>query len=140
MKMKLRPRYYCDYCRKCSGRKDVISRHETGCTANPNRVCGCCRLAAMKQHSLEELLAALRDDMKNYGTYSPHDDGESCHLSAAPSLITLIKPFDNDSLFCPACMLAALRAANASLSDFVFKDRMAAWMNEFGRVRDGGFI
>lgn len=134
MKTVLRPRYYCEYCKKSGGRKDIIAKHETGCTANPNRVCGCCRLAAMKQPSIDELRNALNEDAKEFGEYSPHDDGESVHLRNAPTLMALITP--NDRLYCPACMLTVLRACNASLAGFDFKESMASWMNEFGTMRD----
>lgn len=87
---KLRPRYYCEHCKKSGGRKDVIARHEAGCTANPSRVCGCCRLAGMKQHSIEDLRIALWEDAKDFGEYSPHDDGESVLLRNAPMLMALI--------------------------------------------------
>lgn len=42
MRTVMRPRYYCDYCNKGSGSPSAMRRHERGCTANANRVCGMC--------------------------------------------------------------------------------------------------
>lgn len=34
--------YYCDFCRKRGQRSDVIRKHESRCTGNPDRYCGFC--------------------------------------------------------------------------------------------------
>ena len=42
MHIKMRPRYYCDHCRKASGSKPAMAIHEAHCTANPDRTCRMC--------------------------------------------------------------------------------------------------
>lgn len=42
MRMKMRPRYYCDHCGRGSGSASFIRRHEPTCTANPSRKCRMC--------------------------------------------------------------------------------------------------
>jgi hypothetical protein len=37
-------RYKCEYCGKIGGSKYHMAKHERGCTKNPNRVCGLCRV------------------------------------------------------------------------------------------------
>jgi hypothetical protein len=77
-------RYYCDYCDKggCSG--GVMAKHERGCTRNPERQCGLCRVAKLEQKPTAELLAALND-------------------GGVDAVLEL-------SLGCPACVVAAIHA------------------------------
>lgn len=136
MLTKMRPRYYCEHCKKAGGRKDVIQRHETGCTANPNRVCGCCRLAAQKQPSIAELKAAISKDAEladqREACRDPWDISDTIEM---PTLLSLITP-SGSALACPACVLTALRATDSSMQGFDFAKSMAAWMSEFGSVRE----
>lgn len=85
MKRKKVWRYYCEHCGKsgCSG--GHIAKHERGCTANPERVCGMCRAAELDQQSLATLIGAL-----------------------AAGGLDQLRDF---AMSCPACMLAAIRQA-----------------------------
>ena len=91
MKTVMRPRYYCDHCNKGSGSPSAMRRHERGCTANPNRVCGMCALQA--------------------------DDGGA---EPAPHRDELVRILDSSGFTemcsaangCPACILAAIRTKN----------------------------
>lgn len=77
-------RYRCDHCRKTSGSAPAMKRHESGCTANPQRRCGMCK---QNQHTpLPDLIAALGAGDKA-GVDALRDAAEGC----------------------PACMLAAIR-------------------------------
>lgn len=91
MRTVMRPRYYCDHCSKGSGSPSAMRRHERGCTANPQRICGMCSMLAREggpepAPPLPVLLSAL------------DADGFSAMCELA-----------ND---CPACILAALRTKN----------------------------
>lgn len=44
MKTVLRPRYYCDFCKKSGGGSHAMKTHEAHCTNNPNRDCRMCAL------------------------------------------------------------------------------------------------
>ena len=57
MRMAMRPRYYCDHCKKVSGSPSAIRRHESGCTANPGRVC------AMHEKVTGGEVAPTRDEL-----------------------------------------------------------------------------
>lgn len=91
MRTAMRPRYYCDHCNKGNGSPSAMRRHEAGCTLNPQRVCGMCRMQA--------------------------DDGGP---EPAPSRDELIRVLDAEGFAamskaangCPACILAVLRTKN----------------------------
>lgn len=131
MKTIMRPRHYCDHCKKSGGRKDIIASHEASCTANPNRVCGCCRIAANKQPTIEQMREALSrdyvppdvpiaDDYDGPDIWSTH--GDMKHLREVTK-------------GCPACILAAFRQLGAAAS-FDFQKEMAAWMEQYGQNHD----
>jgi hypothetical protein len=77
----MRPRYYCEFCKKAGGSPSHIKRHEAGCTNRPDRVCGMCKAQREPQTPLHDLLAA------------------------AGNLEALREAANG----CPACMLAAIR-------------------------------
>lgn len=91
MRTAMRPRYYCDHCNKGNGSPSAMRRHERGCTANPQRVCGMCSMLAR--------------------------EGGPC---PAPPLPLLIQELDDKGFKamcelangCPACILSALRTKN----------------------------
>ena len=94
MRTAMRPRYYCDHCNKGNGSPSAMRRHERGCTANPQRVCGMCakmRSADAPAPSRDELLQVM------------DRDGFKAMCEAA----------DN----CPACILSALRVRNMPHDD-----------------------
>lgn len=84
MKMAMRPRYYCDFCKKGNGSASAMKRHESSCTLNPNRVCRMCSLAESAPVSLAVLLHTL--DTEGFSAMRELCNG------------------------CPACTLAAIRA------------------------------
>ena len=99
MKAKKRWRYYCDYCKKSGGSAHYIKKHEKGCTANPNRICGYCETSGNAQVGIKELADVLRAF------------AELCHLNPgddndwSPAIDALKEATNN----CPACILAAIR-------------------------------
>lgn len=94
----VRTRYYCGFC-ESAGRlkgfwtKPKAERHERGCTANPDRVCGLCTEVAeliggkSEQRPISELVAVLSEDKPEWGFKE-------------------LRLLANN---CPACILAALR-------------------------------
>lgn len=101
-------RYYCDFCSRGMFRKPDMEKHERGCTANPNRVCGLCERVGEITHPFEKLIEAL-------------------HEGGIDGLSKLVES-------CPACMLAGTRAANKlSPSEpywFDYKAAHEAWWKE----------
>lgn len=83
MRSALRTRYYCDHCGKGSGSPSYMRRHESGCTANPQRICGMRRAAGLPQVPASELTATLQAE------------GFAAMCAAANN--------------CPACILSVLR-------------------------------
>ncbi len=125
MRMVMRPRYYCDHCKKAGGSGGHIRRHELGCTANPARSCGICRAGQFTPKPLYELTALCT--ARSVSHYDPTMDWSWRTLDAA-ALQALRDAADN----CPACMLAAMRQSKAfaSREEFNFKDELAAvWKN-----------
>jgi len=87
-------RYYCDFCKKANGSAYHMRNHETGCTANPGRVCGMCRISGGLQIPMTELLGCIGKD-------------------GAESLKQLKAVTEN----CPACILAAIRVSGVNELD-----------------------
>jgi len=87
----MRPRYYCDHCNKGNGSPSAMRRHERGCTANPQRVCGMC--AKLAEEGGPEP-APPRDELVRI----MDEQGFTAMCEAANK--------------CPACILAALRTKN----------------------------
>ncbi len=83
----MRPRYYCDHCNKGSGSHSHMRRHERGCTANPQRVCGMCKYASTKANKTPAELVEILDT-----------EG--------------FKALCEEVYDCPACILSALRLKN----------------------------
>ena len=115
MRTVMRPRYYCDYCNKGNGSPSAMRRHERGCTLNPHRTCGMCKMLA--------------------------DVGES---KPAPPRDELVRIMDTQGFAsmcaaandCPACILAAIRQAGLSgIISFDFKGELKSFwsgMNQTG--------
>jgi hypothetical protein len=88
----MRWRYYCDFCGKVGGSSYHMLNHERACTKNPDRVCGLCDLAELRQQPMPVLIEAL-----GYG------DAEGLErLRDAAGANEVGKG-------CPACILAAIR-------------------------------
>ena len=59
MKSQMRWRHYCDHCKKSTGTKPAMVKHEAACTANPERVCTMCSRMGEVQLSMTALQEAL---------------------------------------------------------------------------------
>ena len=88
MRREKRWRYYCEFCKKSGASGGHIAKHERGCTANPNRVCGMCKVSGEDQLPLTDLVAIL-------GKGTPDE----------------VETLGQRIGFCPACMLSAVRAS-----------------------------
>ncbi len=91
MRTAMRPRYYCDHCNKGSGSPSAMRRHESGCTANPQRRCGMCMLLA--RENIEQP-APPRDELRKV----LDAEGFTAMCEAANH--------------CPACILSVVRLLN----------------------------
>ncbi len=106
----MRPRYYCDHCNKGNGSPSAMRRHERGCTLNPQRECGMCKMQA-DEGGPEP--APARDELVRI----LDADGFKAMCAAA-----------ND---CPACILSALRTKN------VFDDELGPMVSGPDDGRNG---
>lgn len=88
MQMKMRPRYYCDHCKKVSGSKSAMATHEAHCTANPNRWCRMCG-SGIAPHHFTGILLRPGNTMEDWKAKM------DSLRSAAEG--------------CPCCILAAIR-------------------------------
>ena len=91
MRTAMRPRYYCDHCNKGNGSPSAMKRHERGCTLNPQRVCGMCKMLAEEGGPAP---APPRDELVR--VMDAHGFAAMCKVAGD----------------CPACILAALRTKN----------------------------
>ncbi len=89
MRTAMRPRYYCDHCNKGNGSPSAMRRHERGCTLNPQRKCGMCKMVADEVEG-----APSRDELVRV----MDEQGFKAMCEAANH--------------CPACILSALRTKN----------------------------
>lgn len=91
MRTAMRPRYYCDHCNKGNGSPSAMRRHERGCTLNPQRECGMCKMLA---------------DEGVVDPAPPRD--ELVRIMDAQGFKAMCEAAND----CPACILAALRTKN----------------------------
>ena len=125
MRQAKRWRYYCDYCKKSGGRKDCIVKHERGCTARPDRICGLCEHTGVSQPEMGALTGFIDDYCKEI----PRQDGYI--TVSGDKLDPMLGGLDKLANSCPACMLAALRQAKTeTYSNFNFKKKLDAWWAE----------
>ena len=113
MKSVLRMRHYCDFCKKSTGTKPSMEKHEKSCTANPERVCRMCSFADLEQQPFADLVKA--NTFEGFEALKKLAQG------------------------CPACILAAERATDwehvpndrpHSNSEWTFKTAAKAWLDE----------
>ena len=94
-----------------------MEKHEKHCTANPKRSCRMCVSAnGSNGHDLQDLLAALENDVAEYKCGS----GELCG----------VKHLREAAEYCPACMLAAIRKKMQLFIPFDFdyeEEKRALW-------------
>jgi hypothetical protein len=98
MRKAQRWRYYCDFCRKAGGSSHHLQRHERGCTANPNRVCGFCD----SNTPVAERVAILTAESGFKGL-----------AKWQANMLLLREAVDQ----CPACILATIRQASIPMYD-----------------------
>lgn len=96
MRSMMRMRFRCDHCKRSSGTRKSMEKHERGCTANPARECGMCGLMGSVQLTSAEAAQVLAD--KGFDE--------------------MRRAMDD----CPACILAAVRAAWKADVDFSVGD------------------
>lgn len=129
MNRKLVYRYFCDYCRKATCSASTTSKHERGCTKNPNRVCGMCKATEHPQADLPDVIDALQHDVE---ATKPDDTAGGMKL-VDPKLAWVVADF------CPACMLSAIRQMPPDDSVHVEWDFQAAkkefWSNHTEPLR-----
>lgn len=86
MQVKLRKRYFCDYCGKSTGHSASTRTHEAGCYLNPNRTCSHCEAEKFRAPPLSLLIGWL--------------------LEAKVEGMEMLRQMSGN---CPACMLAAIK-------------------------------
>jgi len=101
-------RYRCDYCKKAGGSKFHMAKHEKGCTARPDRICGICDKDGLWQKTSAEIVNILDTEGFNAMKKYVHN--------------------------CPACILAGLRQTKLDNGDnegrrhdWDFKKAIADW-------------
>lgn len=90
MRTVMRPRYYCDYCRKVSGSKSAMATHELHCTANPRRSCRMCG-STIEPYHFAGILTAPGNTMDDW-----------------KRKMSALREATED---CPCCILAAIRVS-----------------------------
>lgn len=124
-------RYYCDFCSRGYFKKQSMERHEKGCTANPDRVCGLCEYAEppLNQRSIAELVACLSGAI-------------SGDLRCDEAMAKLREISEG----CPGCILAAIRQSGImkELYDseygfpdlkFDFKKELESWWAQANQLK-----
>ena len=106
--------HYCEFCKKKGQRSDIIKKHERGCTNNPNRICGMCKLADEDTEQITPMEAVKLIDVTKI-----EDNEYSITVSCS------IKRLQKETT-CPACILAALRY----LSKVHSTSEVSAWVNQ----------
>ena len=107
MRTAMRPRYYCDHCKRGSGSPSFMRRHEAGCTANPNRICGMCRLRDGGAGYMDAGLAAFAS------TEEPRAQMQALREAVED---------------CPACIFAVLRQSGAMGAQYVDPNDEKYWL------------
>lgn len=121
-------RYYCDHCKKAGGSSGHMARHERGCTANPNRVCGVCAKLGLTPEPLQNLVAFVRS--RAVGHNDPVSDYDWSTIDQKS-----IDELREKAAQCPCCMLAALRQTGAHPqwdAKFEFKEELKSLWRDLG--------
>lgn len=145
-------RYYCDFCKKVSGLRGAMEKHEKGCTLNPKRECGICGFLCTGGTPLTDLLALLPDP-KGFVIHHPAEPGEFGYdaydtpddealRDAVHAVLPKLRELTED---CPACILAALRQRGVpvpTITDFNWTEEFKAAqsrMNEHRAEQEGRY-
>ena len=107
MKTLLRPRYYCDYCKKSGGSKYYMQKHEEACTANSDRYCNMCALVdgGYDSDNFWDLLNVLNQGIQVQGRGFDHHSGIEVGTFSDATKNKLAEIVNG----CPVCIFAALR-------------------------------
>lgn len=133
-------RYYCDHCKKVSGLRTAMEKHEKGCTLNPERDCGICGFLNTGGAKLADLMALL-PDVEKFKRMESWDAGDEFGGSgeypviddeglreATHAVLPKLRELTED---CPACILAALRQRGIPVPIVTDFD----WTKEFGAAQ-----
>lgn len=121
-------RYNCEFCNKKKYSASAMRKHESSCTANPNRACRMCRLNELEQKPIEDLKRALDVTREDFGMAQLRDVADGC----------------------PCCILAAIRQTGiakwggdpddpARDMKFDFKAEMKSMLEEFNQSNQGDY-
>lgn len=123
MRTKKVNRYYCDHCKKSGCSSYHMKRHESSCTANPNRTCMFCKL--MVEHYDDHAIRPLADmvaEVEAAGLPDVVTEGDcsgftSYTFVANDQVEATVKDIESATDGCPVCMLAVARALKARHGD-----------------------
>jgi hypothetical protein len=121
--------YYCDHCNKRSLGAFQMHKHESGCTANPERECGLCDGRDIKTF-IEQLKS--RFEIKEI---EPDDFGTTLEVVWKGDKIELNEIIDFTE-GCPNCTLAILRQTKLNYSIFGFKYNYKAELDLYWRDKN----
>lgn len=132
MKVKKVNRYFCDFCKKSGGSSGHMKKHESGCTNNPNRVCGVCAATGGEQKPMSELIAIFSEEVRL------HEESVK-DLSAEDAADSKVKipELRHATENCPACILAAIRLSKHQvLVSFDFKKEIDEYWSDLNDYRN----
>jgi hypothetical protein len=112
-------RYKCDYCKKSNCSASSIKKHERGCTANPERVCGMC--AAVGNEQASSLKIPILQISIEINDRSPD------------AILAWMRTLTGN---CPACILSAIRQSKSTAyfeNIFDFKEECELFWQEHPR-------
>ena len=123
--------YYCDYCKKRSLSAAHMNKHETGCTANPDRYCKLCYGNEMGQHDIRQITEQLKTRFEIIETQGEYGTELTAKWNAEPITLTEIQKSVDD---CPNCTLAILRQTGLNRYPFEISDKF-----DYKKERDEWF-
>jgi hypothetical protein len=127
MKVKLRHKYYCDFCKVTKGQKYAMEKHEASCTKNPNRICkGSCTWNG-GQKKMADLLAVI-GPVRDYQREQASLSGGVFYTFESDPINEMLPRLRYAATDCPFCIMAALRQAGIPVpeaTDFDYKKEVA---------------
>lgn len=136
---KIKPVYYCEFCKKHYFVKSVAVRHEEHCTLNPDRLCNMCKRGSTYDfRSLAHLIISE--------IYFKDEYDEGYRIQNVIKMEDLIKNIRDEVDNCPACMLTVMRLAGKGVTYFLtdyfnYEEECKKWwaeINEENERRDSG--
>lgn len=133
MKTVLKKMYYCDHCKKRGMSSYHMQRHESGCTANPDRACKMCGAvvglrAVVEDFKARFLLKENKAVEQPDGFWQEPSTSHAVIWTAEPVLFSEVISAGRD---CPCCILAILRQTGMNRHyfsfDFDFKKGCEDW-------------